>query len=275
MISYPNIDPIALQIGSLTIRWYGLAYIAGILLGWRWGVYLIRSSVGLKFAKSREYAETLFTDYIPWAALGIVVGGRLGQVFFYEFSYYMHHPLEILQIWKPGMSFHGGILGVIIASFIYMRKHNLLNMEAVFSFWDLLAVCTPIGLFFGRIANFINGELVGRKTDVAWAMVFPGTDGEPRHPSQLYEAFLEGVVIFCIVNFLYRYRKWHSIRVGGVMAVFGISYGFMRIFAEFFRDPDGYIGFLTMGQAYSVPLLVVGAFFLGLSNRNKNNIHES
>lgn len=255
MIPYPLIDPVALQIGSLSIRWYGLAYVAGIILGWKWGVYLIKR---LQLSLS----ETLFSDYIPWAALGIVAGGRLGHVIFYNLSYYIQHPLEIFYIWHPGMSFHGGILGVILVTLLYDRRHNI----ALKPFADLLAVSTPLGLFFGRIANFINAELVGRPTNVPWAMIFPGSDGQPRHPSQLYEAAFEGIFLFILLNYLFIQKEWYRKYTGATAGLFILGYGCIRICIENVREPDAHIGyifgFFTLGQLYSLPLVLAGFFML-------------
>ncbi len=255
MLVYPSIDPIALSIGPFAIRWYGLAYVAGILLGWRWGVFLIkRYKIAL--------GEKIFSDYIPWAALGIVGGGRLGHVIFYQPAYYLNHPLEIFYIWHPGMSFHGGLLGVLVATFFYTKNHKL----SLKPFLDLLAVCAPLGLFFGRLANFINGELIGRPSSVPWAMIFPETDGLPRHPSQLYEAALEGILLFIALNMLYMKSNWRQKYEGASAGLFALSYGLARIGVECFREPDAHLGYIathfTYGQLYSLPLVFLGLTIL-------------
>lgn len=281
MLFYPSIDPVAFHLGPLAIRWYGLAYVAGILLGWRWGVFLIRRCFSSTHASAQwsdgghsedpqvsknqsgpgngYICEKLFSDYIPLAALAIVMGGRLGHVLFYQLEYYMYHPLEILYIWQPGMSFHGGILGVVILSYFYCRQYKL----AFKPFLDLLSVVAPIGLCFGRIANFINGELVGRPADVPWAMIFPGTDGVPRHPSQLYEAFLEGVFLFAVLNFVYIKKAWFKHYPGATAGLFSLGYGLVRSAVETVRTPEVPLdGPFTVGQLYCVPMILVGAWLL-------------
>lgn len=269
MIPYPAIDPVALHLGPVSIRWYGLSYAAGLLLGWAWGLNLCRR-LKLSFCVLQAInpsAVKLFSDYIPYAALGIVVGGRLGHAVFYNPSYYLTHPLEILYIWQPGMSFHGGLLGVILTTLWYVKRHRILALP----FMDLLAVSSPWGLFFGRLANFINAELVGRPTHVPWAMIFPATDGQPRHPSQLYEALLEGVVLFIILNLVYVKAKWAKRYPGATAGLFGILYALSRIVVECYREPDLHIGYIwdifTLGQLYSVPLLMAG-LILFIRSRN-------
>lgn len=252
MISYPSLDPVALYLGPVQIRWYGIAYVAGILLAWGYATFL--ANRGIVKVKSR-----IFSDFIPWATAGIVIGGRLGHVFLYGGGYYWENPLEIFMIWKPGMSFHGGLVGVIVASLLFCRKYKIIFLDLM----DLCAVVAPIGLFFGRLANFINSELWGRFSDVPWAIVFPNGGPYPRHPSQLYEACLEGIVLFIFQGVVLSFTKKNTLKSGILSATFLIGYGFLRSIAEFFRDPsDGFIGPLTAGQFWCLPLIFGGLFLL-------------
>ena len=253
-IPYPAIDPVLIQVGPLSVRWYALAYLAGLVIGWRYCLALAgRSPVFVK----REDID----DFLLWATLGVILGGRLGYVLFYKPGDYFTHPIEIVEVWNGGMSFHGGALGTltVIALFTWQRQLPLLK------FADIIVCAVPIGLFFGRIANFINGELWGRVTDVPWAMVFPMGGPLPRHPSELYEAFLEGVVLFLLVNgfgYATRIRE----RPGALSGIFLVGYATARIAAEFFREPDAFLGFIlpgiTMGQILSIPLMALGLFLL-------------
>lgn len=251
-LAYPHIDPIAIAIGPFAIRWYAIAYIAGLILGWQYIKWLVRRP-------PHAMREIDVDDFLVWATLGVVLGGRLGYVLFYKPGYYLAHPLEIFALWQGGMAFHGGALGVIVAIILFSRRRGL-NLLAV---GDVVTCAVPIGLFFGRIANFINGELFGRvAADVPWAMIFPGGGPDPRHPSQLYEAALEGLVLFVVLHLLWRARPIRD-RKGTLAGVFLMGYGAARITAEFFRQPDAHLGFLwggaTMGQLLSIPLLVAGA----------------
>lgn len=256
-LTFPNIDPVAIAIGPVQIRWYALAYLAGILLGWAYAIYMAKKDEAAGARPNRADID----DFIPFLVLGIILGGRLGYVLFYQPAYYLSHPAEILQLWHGGMSFHGGASGVIIAAiaFAWARKIPVLRLG------DLAAVCCTIGLFFGRVANFINGELYGRVTDVSWGMVFPGGGEEPRHPSQLYEAALEGVLL-CIILSVLMHNKWVRARAGLTTGVFLIGYGASRMFVELFREPDAYLGFLagglTMGQILCLPMIVAGMGFI-------------
>lgn len=255
-LPFPEIDPVALSLGPLQIRWYALAYLAGFILGWRYAVFLIQKA-GAKFRPNVQDLE----DFLPWAVIGVILGGRLGYVFFYQFDFYMQEPFEILKIWQGGMAFHGGVLGVMAAILLFGWKNKI----SPFSLADIFCVAAPIGLFFGRIANFINGELYGRVSDVPWAFVFPGGGDQPRHPSQLYEAFFEGLVLLIILTVLaLRYRGLE--KPGLISGVFLIGYGIFRAGIEFFREPDiqiGYLfGFLTMGQILCVPMILFGSFML-------------
>jgi phosphatidylglycerol:prolipoprotein diacylglycerol transferase len=254
-IPYPAIDPIIIQFGPFAIRWYALAYIAGLVIGWRYCIALAKRPP--LFVKPLD-----IDDFLTWATLGVVLGGRLGYVLFYKPDYYFTHPLEIFEVWHGGMSFHGGALGVIVAIALFCRQRSL----SFFSFGDIIVCAVPIGLFFGRIANFINGELWGRVTDVPWAMVFPTGGPEPRHPSQLYEACLEGIILFLVINGLERFTRIRD-KPGALSGVFLIGYGCARIIAEFFRQPDSFLGFVafgfvTMGQILSLPLIAVGLILL-------------
>lgn len=247
---FPDIDPIAIAIGPIAIRWYALAYITGLLGGW-W--YLKR----LARAAGSVVTGAHIDDFLVWATLGVVLGGRLGYVLFYKPTYYLAHPLEIFQVWQGGMAFHGGLLGVVVATLLFCRKRGLPPL----ALGDLLVVVAPIGLFFGRIANFINGELWGRVTDVPWGVVFPHAGPEPRHPSQLYEAALEGLVLFIVLNVCWRMPAVRA-RRGTVFGLFIMGYGTARFIVEFFRAPDPHLGFLyagaTMGQLLSLPMIALG-----------------
>jgi phosphatidylglycerol---prolipoprotein diacylglyceryl transferase len=248
-IPFPAIDPVAIAIGPFAIRWYALAYIVGLLLGWRYCLLLAARP-------PRLVARNDVDDFLIWATLGIVFGGRLGYVLFYQPGYYLQHPLEALYIWQGGMSFHGGALGVAIAILLFTRARRL----PLFAFSDIIAAAIPIGLFFGRIANFINGELYGRISDVPWAMVFPGGGPLARHPSQLYQAAFEGVLLFLV---LIAAERGGLRRFPGVMTgLFLVGYAVARLSGELFREPDPHIGFLifgtTMGQLLSIPLLIAG-----------------
>ena len=247
---FPMIDPVLVEIGPVAIRWYALAYIVGLVLGWRYMIWLARQAGSLIKPEDAD-------DFLVWAVLGVILGGRLGYVLFYKPAYYLSQPLEILQTWHGGMSFHGGFLGVLIATWLFCRKRDI----QFWAFIDLAAVVTPIGLFFGRIANFINSELWGRTTNVAWGVVFPNGGPYPRHPSQIYEAILEGLVLLVILHLVWRRDDWRA-TPGVISGVFLIGYGLARSFVEFFREPDAHLGFLiggaTMGQLLSIPMILVG-----------------
>ena len=254
-LPFPMIDPIAVQIGPFAIRWYALAYIAGIVMGWRYALRLCRDIPRLVTPEQMD-------DFILWLTLGIILGGRIGYVLFYNPMHFLSHPLEIPALWHGGMSFHGGLIGVLLAMFLFARKRGI----RFFALADVVAVCVPFGLFFGRLANFINGELYGRVSDAPWAIVFPSRDAGPlpRHPSQLYEGFLEGVVLFAILWLLM--RRGARQKIGMLSGVFLIGYGCARFVVEFAREPDvqlGYLAFgLTMGQYLTLPMLACGAFLV-------------
>jgi phosphatidylglycerol:prolipoprotein diacylglycerol transferase len=251
---FPEIDPIIFEIGPLAIRWYSLAYIVGLVGGW---MYMKRLAVRKPAVCDGDAVD----DFLFWATIGVVLGGRLGIVLFYQFDYYMTNPAKIIAVWEGGMSFHGGFLGVVVAAYLFTRKRGIDPLR----FGDLLGCVAPIGLFFGRIANFINSELWGRTTDVPWGVVFPNGGPVARHPSQLYEALLEGLVLFVVLFILSRNEKVRA-RPGMLMGIFVAGYGLARIIAEFFREPDAYIGFLafgtTWGQWLSVPMVLIGLFFI-------------
>lgn len=258
---FPDFDPVLFQIGPFAIRWYALAYVAGILLGWRYVAGLVKNE-SLWGPRGAPATVAQVDDLILWITLGVIVGGRLGHVFFYTPSLIVTDPLEIVKVWNGGMSFHGGVLGVLIAILVF----SAVNKIDVFRLGDAVAACVPIGLFFGRVANFINGELWGRPSDVPWAVIFPAADGiTPRHPSQLYEAALEGIVLFLIL-------RWatHSAgllkRRGVVAGMFFLGYALFRTFVENFREPDRYLQHfplgLTMGMMLSAPMVIFGLFLI-------------
>ena len=250
-IAFPTIDPVLVEIGPLAIRWYSLAYIAGIVLGWRYARLLAARRPG-------PPSPTDIDDFIVWLTLGIIIGGRLGYVIFYKSAYYFANPLEILQVWQGGMSFHGGLIGVVVAGVMFAKRRKI----SILRLADITACAVPMGLFFGRLANFVNGELYGRVSDVPWAMVFPGGGPEPRHPSQLYQAALEGIVLFTLLFVVSRTARGDGLLTG----IFLTGYGCFRVVGELFRRPDAHIGFLlggtTFGQLLSVPMIAVGAWLI-------------
>ena len=261
-LAFPAINPVALQLGWFAIRWYALAYVAGLLIGWRYCLQLAARSPA-------AITRTQIDDFLFWAIIGVIVGGRVGYVLFYNAGFYFDHPLEIFAVWRGGMSFHGGFIGVVTAIALFARHHKI----PFLSFADVICPTAPIGLFFGRLANFINGELFGRATDMPWAMVFPNGGPEPRHPSQLYEAGLEGIVLFLILWFLV-FRMKALEKPGLITGAFLAGYGMARTIAELFRQPDAQIGFfaggVTMGQILSLPLVIGGLWLLTRAVRLKS-----
>jgi len=251
-IDFPNIDPIAFSVGPLIVRWYALAYLVGFLGGWRYALWMGKRE------PNKLPSQEQIDDFLPWAVLGVILGGRLGYVLFYQLPLYINNPFSALKIWEGGMSFHGGALGVIIALFVYafLKKIPLLRLT------DIICATVPIGVFFGRIANFINGELWGRTTDKAWGVIFPYGGDESRHPSQLYEAALEGFVLFWILFFLFQWRVTRE-KPGIVTGAFLAGYGIFRLFVENFREPDAHLGFIfgqiSMGQILSLPMILLGS----------------
>ena len=248
-----NLDPILFDFGFIAIRWYSLAYIFGIIIGWWYGKKII-------LKKNHELNQKInlgdFDDLITYIIIAIILGGRLGYVVFYNFEYFILNPIEILKVWEGGMSFHGALIGIILATIIFSAKRKIKTLF----FLDIIACVSPIGIFFGRIANFINGELVGRVTNIYWGVIFPKIDNLTRHPSQLYEAFLEGILLFLVMNFLYSKKNY---KIGSCSSSFLIFYGVFRISAEFFREPDievGYlIGSISMGMLLSVLMIFAGS----------------
>ena len=253
-----NFDPVAIQIFSIEIRWYSLAYIFGILIGWLYCKKIL--------IKDKNISK-LFDDLISYLIIGIILGGRLGYVIFYNLEYFLSNPIEILMIWHGGMSFHGGLLGVIASTIIYAKKHNVNK----FIFLDLIAGSAPIGIFLGRIANFLNSELYGRETDILWSVIFTKIDNITRHPSQMYEALLEGVILFFILFFFI--KKNYLLKPGLISSLFLIFYSLFRFLVEFFRVPDEQVGFiylnLTIGQIISLIFLSFG-FYLFFIKKNEN-----
>jgi len=253
-----NFDPVAIQIFSLEIRWYSLAYIFGIIFSW---IYCKKILI-----KDKNYLK-LFDDLISYLIIGIILGGRLGYVLFYNAEYYLNNLIEIPMIWKGGMSFHGGLIGVFIATIIFSRKHNINK----YIFLDLISASAPIGIFLGRISNFINSELYGKETDVYWSVIFVNVDNISRHPSQIYEALLEGIILFFVMLFFI--KKNYLLKPGVISSLFLIFYSIFRFLIEFYRIPDEQLGFillnLTMGQIISLIFLFFG-FYLFFIKKNEN-----
>jgi phosphatidylglycerol:prolipoprotein diacylglycerol transferase len=253
-----NFDPIAFSIFSLEIRWYSLAYIMGIVVGW-----LLCKKI---FVQKSDVNEK-FDDYITYLIIGIIIGGRLGYVIFYNFNYYLNNFFDIFKIWQGGMSFHGGLIGIIIASSLFAKRNN----QNVFLYLDLVSLVAPIGIFFGRLANFINSELYGTPTEIPWAVTFIQVDNISRHPSQLYEATLEGIILFLIL--VYFRNKNYLKKPGLISSLFLIYYSIFRFCVEFFRVPDEQIGYLifelSMGQIISLIFILIGAILFYLKNENE------
>lgn len=262
VLPFPAIDPIIFEVGPFALRWYALAYIVGIVLAWRYMRHLVMQD--RLWDASRRPSPTDMDDFVVWGTFGIILGGRLGYVLFYNPGHYLSNPSEILAVWTGGMSFHGGFLGTVLAMVLFSRKREI----SIWRLFDLAGTAAPIGLFFGRLANFINSELWGRTTDVPWAFVFPTGGPEPRHPSQLYEAALEGIVLFLVIRVL-THRFGLLKRPGFVAGAFACGYGIARCIVEFYRVPDaqiGYLsGFLTMGMLLSVPMILIGGIVMVLS----------
>ena len=258
---FPDFDPVLIQLGPIAIRWYALAYVAGILLGWRYVAGLARRESLWSLRGGPPASIEQIDDLILWITLGIIVGGRLGHVLFYTPSIIWTDPVEILKTWHGGMSFHGGALGVLLAVVVFSRVKKL----DLFRLGDMITAAAPLGLFFGRIANFINGELWGRPTDVPWAIIFPGAGPEPRHPSQLYEAALEGVVLFLVLRWATHGAKLLN-RRGVVAGIFVLGYALIRISLENVREPDAYLPAfpfgLTMGMMLSAPMFLGGIWLI-------------
>ena len=246
-----NLDPIIINFGFLEIRWYSLAYIFGIFLGFYYAKYVIK-----KFWYKENINVKVLDNFLIYLILGIILGGRLGYILFYNFHYYYQNPLEILFLWQGGMSFHGGVIGVLIASLIFAKKNNV----KILVLTDIVVCATPIGIFLGRIANFINGELYGKKTFSDYGVIFPKIDMEPRHPSQLYEAILEGLILFFLLNIILKFKK--KLFNGELSCYFLIFYSIFRIISELFREPDKHIGYIifniSLGTIISFSFLIFG-----------------
>ena len=258
-----DLNPVLINFGVFEVRWYSLAYIFGILAGW----WIAKKIIDFKIQNNTiNFDSKIFDDLISYVIISIIVGGRLGYIIFYNLSYYLSNPLDVLKIWQGGMSFHGGLIGIILGTYLFSRKMKVNS----FFFLDIIASVAPIGIFFGRIANFINGELYGKPTDLFWSVIFPEIDKIPRHPSQLYEAALEGVVLFLILIKLI-YKK--SIKTGEVAAMFMILYGLFRVVSEQFREPDTHIGYLfnlfSMGSILSIFMILAGLFILKKAKNNE------
>jgi phosphatidylglycerol:prolipoprotein diacylglycerol transferase len=252
VLMFPQFDPVAVAVGPLAIRWYALAYISALLLGWR----LVRRWVRWEPVVA---TDVQVDDFLTWATLGVVLGGRLGYVLFYQPSFFVQNPLQVFALWQGGMSFHGGMLGVAVAVAIYCRQQKI----PMLGFGDRIAIAAPIGLGLGRVANFINGELWGREAppDLPWAMIFPTGGGVPRHPSQIYQALMEGLILFAVMLIAARRLRVRQ-QFGMLTGIFLTGYGIARIVGEFFRQPDPFLGFLfagaTMGQLLSLPMVLGG-----------------
>ena len=249
----PSIDPVIFSLSIFDIRWYSLAYIAGFIIGSIIIKYLNKKLLNILSNKQID-------SFFIWSILGVIIGGRIGYVLFYQTSYFFTNPVYILKIWTGGMSFHGGLIGIIISMYLFSKKNNI----QFFYLSDLVSIVAPIGLFFGRIANFINNELYGKVTNFPFAMIYPEIDFQPRHPSQLYEAILEGIVLF-IILFTYFNKTKSDPNIGKISGLFLILYSIFRILVEFLREPDSHIGLVfniaSMGQILSVPLLIIGIMF--------------
>ena len=258
-----NLDPVLFDFGLIVIRWYSLAYIFGILIGWWLGKKII-----LNRFQNNTYKFNIkeFDDLITFLIISILIGGRMGYILFYNLNYYISNPLDIIKVWQGGMSFHGGLIGIIIGTYLFSKKRNI----ETFLLLDVIACVSPIGIFFGRLANFINGELVGKTTSVFWAVTFPSFDNIPRHPSQLYEAFSEGIILFIIMNLILFNKNY---KLGYCSSMFLLFYGFFRIISEFYREPDAHIGylfnFMSTGSLLSLLMMVTGMI---IYLRKKNGI---
>ena len=264
-----NFDPVLIDLGFFQIKWYSIAYIMGIILGWSYALKIIK-----KTQNNTKYFEPIkrsdFDDLLFYLVLGIILGGRLGCVVFYNLDYYIHNFFQIFKIWQGGMSFHGGLFGVIVAIFIFSKNKN----TNFFKYSDIVSCVAPIGIFLGRIANFINGELFGKISTLPWAVIFPSGGNVTRHPSQIYEAILEGLVLFILINFL-ALKKHLIIKTGYVSSFFLITYSILRIFSENFREPDQHLGYLfnyfSMGTLLSILTLISGFLIIFFIKKNEQN----
>jgi len=267
-ITHPNIDPVMLTLGPLQIHWYGVAYVIGILFGWWYAKKLVTTNT-LWGASGSPMSSVQIDDFLIWAVGGIILGGRIGYILFYDLATYAQNPLNIFALWQGGMSFHGGLAGVTVAMILFAKR----NSFSPFSLFDVIAAVCGIGLFLGRVANFINSELYGKVSNVPWAVIFPNTGGLPRHPSQLYEGILEGLIVFLLLSFLiWKFKKLQY--PGYISGVFMLGYALSRIAVEFVRIPDQQLGYLldtnwlTMGMVLSLPVLAIGLWAI-LSSRQR------
>ena len=264
-----NFDPVLVDLGFLQIRWYSIAYIGGVIFGWLYANKIIQESDQNK-NESLAITKKKFEDLIFYLILGIILGGRLGYVIIYNLNYYNQHLLEIFKLWNGGMSFHGGLLGIIIATFIFAKY----NKNYFFKLTDIICCAAPIGLFLGRIANFINGELYGKVSTLPWAVIFPNTEGTARHPSQIYEAFLEGLILFILINF-FAIKKELLLKPGYTSGLFLVFYSILRIISEKFREPDEHLGyfinFISMGTLLSIITFFAGCIIIFTIKKNEQN----
>ncbi len=259
-LAHPQIDPVLISLGPLQIHWYGVAYVVGILFGW-WYAKKLVSTHALWGAAGSPISQEDIDDFLMWAVIGIILGGRIGYILFYDLPTYADNPLGIFAVWNGGMSFHGGLLGITLAMIFFARSRGF----SPFSLFDVIAASCGLGIFLGRVTNFINAELYGSPTDAPWGVIFPGTDGLPRHPSQIYEGVLEGIVVFVVLAFfIWRFKKLANPAFIGGLFLFG--YALSRIAVEFVRLPDpqlGYLlgtGWITMGMVLSIPALIIGVW---------------
>ena len=260
-----NLDPVLIDFGLIAIRWYSLAYIFGIIIGWWFGKKIITH---ISKNNNLYFDVKEFDDLITYIIISLIVGGRLGYIIFYNLGYYISNPVEILKIWEGGMSFHGALVGIILGTYYFSKSKNISTLFLL----DVIACVSPIGIFFGRIANFINGELVGKVTDIHWSVIFPAVDMLPRHPSQLYEAVLEGAILFLILNAVVFKQSY---KIGTCSYLFLILYGIFRIISELFREPDAQLGYffnlLSMGTILSFFMILGGLFLLNILKKKNEN----
>jgi len=264
-----NFDPVLIDLGLFQLRWYSMAYVLGIIMGWMYAIKIIKLTRENKY-NFEQIKETHFNDIVIYLVIGIILGGRLGYVFFYNFEYYSQNFIDIFKIWQGGMSFHGGLLGVI-ASIIFFSKKTKTNF---FKFADIVSCVAPIGIFFGRIANFINGELYGKISALPWAVIFPEGGNIPRHPSQIYEALLEGVILFALINY-FALKKQLLFKTGYISGLFLISYSILRIVSEIFREPDIHLGlffnYFSLGTLLSMTTFILGLVIIITAKKNEQN----
>ena len=264
-----NFDPVLIDLGIFQIRWYSIAYILGILIGWMYANKIIKLTSNNKY-NFKQVTTTQFDDLIVYLVIGIILGGRLGYVIFYNLEYYTQNLLEIFKLWQGGMSFHGGLIGIIISTILFSKKSN----TNFFKFADIISCVAPIGILLGRMANFINGELYGKITTLPWGVIFPYAGYLPRHPSQIYESILEGIFLFLIINYL-ALKKELLFKTGFVSAYFLIFYSILRIFSEIFREPDIHLGlifnYFSMGTLLSLLTIIIGLFIVFFLKKNESN----